>query len=70
MLQLILIKEDDNTGEQKVLAEWNSHRNIEVFKHLNFGQGTCCTVMSDPDASAEIDQVCEFADVYEEMLNS
>ena len=54
MLQLILIKEDDNTGEQKVLAEWNSHRNIEVFKHLNFGQGTCCTVMSDPDASAEI----------------
>ena len=69
MLKLILAKVG-NDGRDKVISEWNSDEHGEVFQHLDYGQGPCHTVMFDPDANAEIEQVCEFADVFEEMINS
>ena len=54
MLKLILAKVD-NDGSDRVISEWNSEEHAEVFQHLDYAQGACHTVMSDPDANAEIE---------------
>jgi len=56
MLKLILAKVD-NDGSDRVISEWNSEENPEVFQHLDYASGPCHTIMSDPDANAEIEFV-------------
>tara|TARA_R100001244_G_scaffold84459_1_gene64978 strand:- start:393 stop:593 length:201 start_codon:yes stop_codon:yes gene_type:complete len=61
MLKLILAKVG-NDGRDKVISEWNSDEHGEVFKHLDYGQGPCHTIMFDPDANAEIEYVVTVAE--------
>jgi len=56
MLKLILVKVD-NDGSDRVISEWNSDKHKEVFRHLDYGQGACCTIMANPDANYEIEIV-------------
>jgi|6_EtaG_2_1085325.scaffolds.fasta_scaffold339093_1 hypothetical protein len=75
MLKLILVKvepakEIGGKSKEREIVTWNSREHLEIFQHLDYGQGTCSTVMFDPDASAEIEYIVDIAEAHTTMMET